>query len=495
VWRMRVWGFCLLQLLLIVCGVCGAHEAGKSAADLAEEAEWEHFMGGLRRLEAIQSGESQLTFEPDTKWLKTCGGWVAQEMCSTVFGSGIPEEIAYVEDVGRILHHFVNYWMDYEEKSVVGSCRIFNSQNQTYKSIWRQGLGCTLVEVLTEAELRAQDVGDQTPPIPLDPLTPWPLGEGFFPDRAPSGADLECVARVSAAQFANTRTNTRAIVVVYQGSLVFEEYAAPHVTKNTRLLGWSATKSITQALIGVVVNDGLLNITEPARVPEWYETPGDARQNITVDAMLRMSSGTRWVGDIFPTTECIFWSGANCAHTSALKPLVTPVDTEWNYNSGSSYILSRVVLETRREQGLSPFEWPKRRLFYPIGAHSMYIEYQPNAVFLGGSYGYATARDWARFGLLYQRDGVWIDGTRIFAEGWVKYAGTSSHTNGGYAAHFWKNPGVDSDLFIASGFRNQNVFIFPRQQLVIVRMAMPQVPALPVFDSGAFLRDMLTCFP
>jgi len=487
-----MWKQVILVCFVLACAIPALGFTPSSSGDSADFPELADFFAGIELLQRREAGDKTVTFEPDTKWLKTCAGWIAQELCSSVFGAGLPEAVALEEDVGFVLHNFGNYWMDYTEKSVVGSCRVTNPQNQTYKSFWRQGLGCTLVERLTETEIRAQDVGDQTPPPALDPNVPWPVGEGFFPDQAPPGVDLQCLARVAAPQFIDPRLNTRAIVISFQGSLVFEQYGSG-ITKDNRLLGWSATKSITQSLIGILVHDGLLNIYNPAKVEEWYETPGDPRQNITVDMMLRMSSGTRWVGDIFPTTECIFWSDANCAHTSALKPLVEEPDTVWNYNSGSSYILSRVVLETRGDRQLSNFEWPKRRLFYPIGAHSMYIEYQPNTYFLGGSYGYATGRDWARFGLLHSRDGVWVDGTRLLPAGWAKYSSTPS-TSDTYGAHFWRSPSVDPDLFIASGFRNQNVFIFPRQQIVVARLAMPNIPFLAAFDSNAFLTDILGCF-
>lgn len=114
-------------------------------------------------------------------------------------------------------------------------------------------------------------------------------------------------------------------------------------------------------------------------------------------------------------------------------------------------------------------------------------------MYLGGAYGYATGRDWARFGLLHLRKGLWVDGTRIFPESWAMYSRTATHTNEGYAAHFWKKPHIDPELYYASGFRNQNVFIFPRQELVIARNAMPSIAGVPVWRSDDFLTEMLAC--
>jgi CubicO group peptidase (beta-lactamase class C family) len=426
----------------------------------------------------------------------TCGlrsGWIAQEMCSSVFGAGLDEATARDEDLGRIGQIGGTYTIDYVARSVTGLCRIRNPANETYTSIFRDGIGCTLVEELSEAEIRAQQLGNVLPPTPLDPLVPWPVGEGYDPTQAPPEVDVDCLARVAADQLANENANMRAMVVVYRGQLVYEAYA-PGITKDNRLLGWSATKSLTQAMVGILAGEGRLDIYKPAPIPEWRADPNDPRQNITIDQMLRMSSGTVWNGDIGPTTQCIFWSNNDCAGVCAEKPLETEPDSEWNYNSGSSYLLSRVVNEQRGDPELTNWEWPKHRLFWPIGAHSMYIEAQPNSNFLGGAYGYGTARDWARFGLLFQRGGVWVDGTRILPEGWTDYAGAASSTNDGYAAHFWKNPTVDARLYYASGFRNENVYIFPTQELVVARLAMPAIVNLGAYRPTSFLLDTLACF-
>ena len=415
-------------------------------------------------------------------------------MCSAVFGAGLDEELARQEDLGYIALWGTDFTVDYADRSVTALCLVDNPTNATYKAIFRDYVGCTLVETVPEAEIRAQQLGDVAPPPPLDPVVPWPEGEGFFPEDAPPEVDQECLAAVAAEQFANQITNPRAILVSYKGQLVYEEYA-PGITKANRLLGWSATKTITQALVGILVGEGRINVRDPAPVPEWYEVEGDARQNITYDMMLRMSSGTRWTGDLGPSSECLFWSENDCPHVCGLKPLVLDIDTEWNYNSGSTYLLSYLVNQRRGDPELTNWEWPKHKLFYPINAHSMYIEFQPNGNFLGGAYGYATARDWLRFGLLYQRDGVWTDGTRIFPEGWVQYTGTATPTNarGEYAAHAWKEPTVDPELFYASGFRNQNVYVFPSRELVVARFAMPPLAGHPVYRDVPFLEGILSC--
>jgi len=502
-------GVALVLLLLLLTGWQEAEGGRGKGAEAYEQEEWAHLLRQYQihrrhaqhlREQTLPEGTLPKTRErePDTDWLKTCAGWTAQELCSTIFGSGLDEETAINEDVGLIPLSATDFWIDYEDRSVTASCRFGNPHNMTYKSLHRPHMGCVLVERYSEEEIRGQDVGDQKPPPPLDPLIPWPRGEGYFPEQAPPGIDRQCVARVAERQFARRITNPRAIVVVYKGELVYERYGEK-ISKENPLLGWSATKSLTSSLVGIATAGGGLDIFKPAPVPEWQEDPGDPRQNITVDMMLRMSSGTRWVGDIFPTTKCLFYSNANCPHVCALQPLVAPPDTLFNYNSGSSYILSRIALLHRSAPPSPPpspssnYEWPKKALFHPIGAHSMYIEAQPSSFFLGGAYGYGTPRDWARFGLLYLRDGVWVDGKRILPEGWVKYVSSPSKTNPGYGAHFWRMPQVDESIFYASGFRNQNVFIIPSKDLVVVRMAMPPLAGHPIFNSEEFVREMMEC--
>jgi len=200
-------------------------------------------------------------------------------------------------------------------------------------------------------------------------------------------------------------------------------------------------------------------------------------------------------GDLPPSTGCLFWSDADCAHVCALQPLDDTPDTLWNYNSGSTYVLSRISLTKRGDPQWNNYEYPKRKLFWPIGAHSAYIEYQANHIFLGGGSGYATARDWARFGLLYLNNGVWIDGTRILPDWWSAYASAEQPVYSGYGAGFWRMADIDTQAYYASGFRNQNVYIFPRQKLVIARLAMPPLAAHPLYDQYNFITSILQCFP
>eukprot|EP01046_Picozoa_sp_COSAG06_P063121 COSAG06_NODE_14528_length_1149_cov_1.728571_1_plen_247_part_00 len=165
-----------------------------------------------------------------------------------------------------------------------------------------------------------------------------------------------------------------------------------------------------------------------------------------------MTSGVPWGVDPLTTTPCLFDSDGDCARFCTDPdsfPLQSAPGTVGEYNSGSSYLLSRMANTQRAQDGLTNFEWPKRAFYDKIGAHSFYIEYQPNTHFLGGALGYATARDWARFGLLFLRGGIWVDGTRVLPEGWVEYSKTGSAADPGYGRH-WRLDSGDYSTVLCS---------------------------------------------
>ena len=291
--------------------------------------------------------------EPDGWWLKTCAGWSALMLCGAVFGAEIEEATARSEDVGLLFGSAATSTVDYERRAVDTQCAWNFTETVPYTAIFREGVGCTLVEGLTEAELRAQDTGDQAPPPPLDPEVPWPVGEAGPTDAVPPGVDMQCIRERVAEQFADTGANPRAITVVYLEQLIFEQYQAGVVDKNSRLIGWSATKSVVNALIGVLAGEGRIEVFDRAPVAEWQ---GDDRAQITTDEMLHMTSGTPWGFDPLTTTWCLFDSDGDCAHFCTDPdsfPLDTPPGARYEYNSGSSYILSRIVNQERGDPELS----------------------------------------------------------------------------------------------------------------------------------------------
>jgi CubicO group peptidase (beta-lactamase class C family) len=279
---------------------------------------------------------------------------------------------------------------------------------------------------------------------------------------------------------------TRAVLVVYDGRIIAERYAEG-ITKDTRLLSWSIAKSVTNAMIGILTKQGKINIKAPAAVPEW-QNAGDARRVITPDQLLRMSSGLKWVEayterPVSDVNIMLLLQSDMAAFAASQPPAVKP-DSLWRYSSGTTNILSRLISDTIGNQK-TYWNFPRRQLFNKIGMRSAIWDTDASGTFVGSSYIYATARDYARFGLLYLNDGVW-QGERILPAGWVAYSSTPTPAapKREYGAHFWLNKGSDSknisrlypqlpaDAFFARGYQGQIIAIIPSRKLVVVRLGM-----------------------
>ena len=422
--------------------------------------------------------------------------WAATTVCSAVFVAGLPLEVALAEDCDFPCELLVNVTVDYAERSV--TARMRRTEAHLFKSIWRgDGVGCTVIDGISEEELRAQDVGDQTPLPPLNATEPWPLGDLVDTEGArDDDVDWEQVEATVEDTFACEGCNTRAVVVVHRGKVVLERYK-DGVTPQTRLLGWSASKSVTNAFVGLLVGEGRLNLSAPAPVPEWRADPDDPRGAITLDQMMHMEAGLLWrelPGDV----ACLFTQGnGDCAGWYANQPVEDPPGSRFEYSSGLTYLIMRTVLQQRGDPQWTNFEWARQRLFRRLAMHSALIEPEANGYLAGGSLAYMTARDWSRFGLLYLRDGVWVDGTRILPEGWVEYTSTPTAISGNaYGAQFWYLS-VPVPNFRADGFRRQNVFVVPSKDLVIARFAMPSLrrEGRTAFDLLGFLTGIVEAFP
>ncbi|HEV2354702.1 MAG TPA: serine hydrolase, partial [Puia sp.] len=262
-------------------------------------------------------------------------------------------------------------------------------------------------------------------------------------------------------------TGTRAVIVVYHGRIVAERYAAGF-DRHTRLTGWSMTKGITNALVGILVGRGMLKVAQPAPVEDWQ---ADERAKITIGNLLAMNSGLKWwefYAAPSSATRMLFKEkdmGAY-AETSGLAHEPGKV---FYYSSGTANILSAII---RAKVGdLGYYRFPYEQLFYPIGMYSAILEPDAGGTFVGSSYCYATARDWARFGLLYLKNGWW-DGRQVLPRGWVDF----TRTGGNYGALWWLNrarrhPHIPVDCFSCEGDEGQFIWVIPSKDLVIVRLA------------------------
>ena len=389
----------------------------------------------------------------------------AKMVCSCTFLQNRSLENIKAEELYAV--PFANIEVDKKEQSVTAN--IYGLAET--KAIFRHGLGCTLVNEMEESEIRR----------PLNPEGGINSNEPEKTEKTKLGVEKIDISNIPFAGWeaineAFTETDpenikrTRAIVVLQNGKIVAEKYAS-NITKETPLIGWSMTKSITSTMIGLLVKDGKLNIKKPAPIAEWQS---DERRNITIDHLLRMSSGLDWAENYAqpsPATEMLFRT-KNAGLFALQVPAKFKPDEQWYYSSGSSNILQEIM--RRQFRNLADYQaFPHKRLFEKLGMHSAVLELDASGTYVGSSFMFATARDWAKFGQLYLQDGVW-NGERLLPEGWVKYSSTETpNSNGKYAAHFWlyhNDNQYQSDVYHAIGFEGQYVTIVPSKNLVIVRL-------------------------
>jgi len=414
-------------------------------------------------------------------------GYKAKILCSGIFvshrepGSILSEDLSYPPELG-----IAKTKINYEDRSVTAS--VYGLMKR--EAVYREGLGCTLLSGLTQAEILSRSSA-LPPPLPENPESvPWPTGDKIATSEIPPNVDRQLLQQALDKAFSEPDTErlrrTRAVVIVYDGHLVAERYS-PGITKDMPLIGWSMTKSVTSALVGILVGQGKLSLGEPAPVPEWEE-PDDPRHSITLDHLLRMSSGLKFIEEYEdnPASDVniMLFLRPDAAAYAASMPTEARPDEKWSYSSGTTNIVSRIIRHTLGNQE-DYAAFPRKALFNRIGMRSAIMEMDASGTYVGSSFMYATARDWARFGLLYLNDGIW-EGQRILPEGWVKYSTTPTPgaPKGQYGAHFWLNrgdpenpedrpfPQLPTDLFLAWGFQEQQTVILPSHRLVVVRLGM-----------------------
>jgi CubicO group peptidase (beta-lactamase class C family) len=265
------------------------------------------------------------------------------------------------------------------------------------------------------------------------------------------------------------------------------------------------TKSIVNAMTGILSKQGKLNIHAPAPIPEWQQ---DERRNITIADLLHMSSGLKWWEYYFAPSNAtnMLFKEKNMGPFAASLPLKSRPGTVFNYSSGTTNLLSYIIRQTLGDNAY--YRFPYEQLFYKIGMNSAVIETDAGGTFIGSSYGYATPRDWARFGLLYLNDGVW-NGERILPQGWVKFTATPAPAKNAvgkdsYGAMWWLNagpatgpnqrklPDVPADCFSCEGFGGQYVWVIPSRKLVVVRLGLDEGDSL---DPNKFLSMVIKALP
>jgi CubicO group peptidase (beta-lactamase class C family) len=374
-----------------------------------------------------------------------------------------------------------------DEKEKFASASVFGFKER--KAIYREGLGSTLIN----------DDFDVTKPYLVPKRTkltnnlPFPYGNKEPKDTVFANVDYTKLKIAVANAFDLSGENdkrTRSVLVIYKDKIIAEQYGTGF-NKNSKICGWSMTKSITATCFGILQKQGKMNIMQRAPIKEWAK---DERSKITINDLLHMNSGLEWNEDYSKLSDAVkmLYLSEDMTKSQIDKALVGKPNSTWNYSSGTSNLLSGILRQQfRTHQEYLDFWYTN--FIDKIGMNSMVVETDMAGNYVGSSYSWATTRDWAKFGLLYLHKGNW-NGEQLFDESWAKYVSTPTNgSKGDYGAHFWLNaggryPDAPRDLYSANGFQGQKVFIIPSKDLVIVRMGLTNDEK---FDFNGLLKGIV----
>ena len=403
-------------------------------------------------------------------------GYAAKNLCSGYYLSHFDAEITHKQALIGASDVLANIEWDHDKKAKSFTARLYGLSPRT--AVFDEGTGCTLLaegNAVLDRDLKL------VASVTLDPIVPWPHGRG---EATSSDAFQSLLDQAFAEADPVSARNTKAALIIHKGELLAERYA-DGVKADTPLLGGSMSKSITALLTGLLVGDGKLDVAAPADVPVWHNNVDDPRAGITLDQLMRMSSGLKF--------DETYATGSDVSHMLSVEPdaaafaaslsLAHAPDTHWSYSSGTSNIISGIIKRTLGGSLQSHYDYAQNRLFKPLGINTATIETDSDGTFIGSSYTYLSARDWGRLGQFVLQDGVWKD-ERLLPEGWVDYVSRPTHTNSlnSYGAQFWLNadpddasiertwPRLPSDAFMMSGFQGQFVMMVPSKDLVVVRL-------------------------
>lgn len=425
-------------------------------------------------------------------------GFAAKQMCTCTFVSGREQKDIEANELGFFPVSLVRNVINFEDSSVTSTI-LWLAKKKAY---YRKKIGCTLINNVSSDQLHAQVFAiPASPLINLDSLL-WPSGNRVA-DTFPAIIDkAELNAAVNEAftePYPKKKQRTRAVIVLYDGQVVAEKYA-PGYSKDSKMYGWSMAKSVTAALIGTLVKQGKLNVSQLAPVPEWGRQ-SDPRHFITIKNLLQQTSGLDFLENYKKSsdvTNMLYKEDDMAAYTAGHRLAYEPGKV-FNYSSGNSNILSRIIRQTTGEKEYAAY--PYTALFHKLGMYHTLLEPDASGTYVGSSYIMATARDYARFGLLYYNDGVW-NGERILPEGWVKETSTPRESNSlkNYGYQFWINgydkdhpdkikyPDVPRDMYYCDGFGYQYIYIIPSKKLVVVRLGLTLDNS---FNENAFLKSII----
>ena len=405
--------------------------------------------------------------------LRVGTGYAAKMVCSNVFLVGRDSQDVLEVDVqapGHPLLRLVGVDVDDERGWVTARMAGVFAGNAAF---YRPGLGCAVAPE-GEVDPAAQEGVELAPISAPDPFAAWPGGQTVAAND-PRLSEILSDPRL-------VGPGMRAVIVVKNGQIVGEAYGEGFDAE-TRLLGWSMTKTVTATIMGRMVAEGLMTLDAQELFAEWTD---DGRAEITLADLLAMESGLDFdesYGSVTDVTRMLYLE-RTASDFALSRPLKVEPGSAFNYSSGETVILSRYWMS--RFPSLEQAQrYPHEALFKPLGMRSAILEADAAGIFVGSSYMYATARDWARIGMFLANDGVW-NGERLLPEGFVDLMRAPNGTsNGAYSKmQTWFLPpgqreveaeGLPEDVFWMRGHDGQSIAISSAENLVVVRLGLTPV--------------------
>lgn len=429
-------------------------------------------------------------------------------MCNGLFTSNrtleqvFDQELAYLsEPIGN--PEGGDYKVDWENKFVaIGS----SGAVPTMRAAFRQGLGC----IILAPDQTFDDIDDF--PI-LSPVAgnaediAWPNGDKVIEKKIEKYIDKKALDAASDWSFNRESPEqvTLSLVVVHKGDIIHERYA-DGVDMNTKTRTWSTAKSIAVTLMGILADQGKLELDKPLGI-EWLPTERspetDPRSEITLRNVLNMSSGLYTVDnrrmEYATGSGLSYWAGASSVNGARNRGLIRKPGTFWDYENYDT-ILGVLAMKNALGNSQTYLEFPRKALLDKLGMRNTFLSVDRFGDFIMSSQVYTNARDLARFGLLYQQNGIW-NGDRIISEEWIEFVRTPAPSTADrgnfYGGQWWLVPDdrndMPKDAYATAGNRGQYVIVVPSHDLVIVRRGLDY--GRQGFNRWDLTREVLKAFP
>jgi CubicO group peptidase (beta-lactamase class C family) len=432
-------------------------------------------------------------------------GYASHVLCDDVFISGIDPDTAFNERIKPLSGMGLVNWglqrhIDPDRQQVsISVIGLFKSRAQ-----YRPGLGC----IALPADLwdAAAEKGSTGPSMNQPQyVEPTYIESGF---NLLANDRLEAALTHAIADTGPPYHRTKAVAVMHDGKLIAEKYAAGY-SADTPVLGFSMTKSVIGAFVGILVRQGKLTLDQRAPIEAWQD-PADPRRAITIEQLLRQTSGLDLLQDNsgFDPTAQIMYSIRDKVGAITAAPLAAAPGTRWSYTDTNYLLLARIVRDAVGGTAEDVLRFTRSELFAPVGMHHVTLDFDATGTPMGAAHMLASARDWARFGQLYLDDGI-VGGRRLLPEGWVQQITTPTLATG-YGAGIWTNrvPGLvpgwgvpwglsnaPSDAFFTRGFMGNFIVVIPSRRIVIVRLSASHERGDDIEETNRLVGEILAALP